>query len=118
MAANAEELSEVRRLLENAGWGLEIPPQESCLDVLAANEYAVVGIVLDLRGQRLRQVWDAAEQFLADCGDSAGKPWRDLYLVFVLDDVKSEQDIVREMCDNTSVCRKVCLPRNGSAAEV
>jgi hypothetical protein len=112
------ELKAIQETFERAGWKA-IPLRGSeALQTAFKSSYATAGILItDSVGQVL-DTWETAQETLRELRSSdPNLRDNDAYLVIVVPRVDMGADSLREVLNNTYVCRKVCVEVDGRTIE-
>ena len=112
------ELRAIQETFERAGWAAISLRDSEALQMAFKSSYATVGIlVADGVGQVLES-WKSAQEVLRELRNSDPTLRdNDAYLVIVLPRVDMGVDSLREVLNDTYVCRKVCIEVDGRTLE-
>ena len=112
------ELNAIQETFERYGWtSLQLHGSE-VLQAVFVSSYATAGILIADGVDQVLQTWEAAQENLRELriGDPALRE-KDAYLVIVVPRVDVQADSLREVLDNTYVCRKICVEFDGKTTE-
>ena len=111
------EIDEVTKIFIPAGWQIMTLPEnmrEAGLDAIYMNNYAATGVVISSTISDVKAMWIQCQAEMANLRDKKDVGTeKDLYLVFFIRefDIKEIQDL-RDVINDTYVCRKICIGLN------
>ena len=112
------KIDEVTKIFISDGWqeiALSEDMREAGLDAIYMNNYAATGVVISSTISDVKAIWIQCQAEMANLRDKKDVGTeKDLYLVFFIRefDAKEIQDL-RDVINDTHVCRKICLELNG-----
>ena len=116
------KIDEVTKIFIFAGWqeiALSNDMQKAGLNAIYTNNYATVGVVISSTISDVKAMWNQCQGEMANLRNSKDVGTeKDLYLIFLIRkfDVKEIQNL-RDMINDTYVCRKICLELNDRPLE-
>ena len=112
------ELKAVQEVFERAGWAAIPLLGLEALQAAFKSSYAIAGILIADGVDEVLETWENAQEMLRELRSSnLNLRDNDAYLVMVLPRVDVSADKLREVLNNTDVCRKVCVEIDGRTVE-
>jgi len=116
------KIDEVTKILISAGWQeiiLSEDMREAGLDAIYIDNYAAAGIVISSTTSDVKAVWIQCQAEMAELktNEKVGTN-KDLYLIFIIKEIDPEKiGDLRDLTNDTNVCRKICLGQNDRSLE-
>lgn len=108
------ELRAIQETFERAGWTSIALRGSEALQAAFKNSYATAGILIADDVDQVLKNWESAQENLRELRSSdQSLRETDVYLVIVVPRVDIRADSLREVLNNTHVCRKVCVEIDG-----
>lgn len=114
------ELRSIQETFQRAGWvDIDIPARGlEPLQAAFKSSYATAGILIADSVDQVLETWESAQEMLRELRNSdPNLRDNDAYLVMVLPRVDMRADSLRDVLNNTDVCRKVCVEIDGRTVE-
>lgn len=108
------ELNTIQQTFERAGWTAISLHGSEALQMVFKSSYATAGILIADDVEHVLKIWASAQENLRELrsSDPALRD-NDAYLVIIVHRVDTRADSLREVLNNTYVCRKVCVEVDG-----
>ena len=112
------ELRAIQETFERAGW-VAIPLRGlEALQAAFKSSYATAAILIADSVDQVLATWESAQEMLRELRNlNLNLRDNDAYLVIVVPRVDVNADKLREVLNNTDVCRKVCIEIDGRTVE-
>lgn len=112
------ELRAIQETFERAGWAAIPLRGLEALQAAFKSSYATAGILISDGVDQILETWESAQEMLRELRNSdPNLRDNDAYLVMVVPRVDVRADSLREVLNNTDVCRKVCVEIDGRTVE-
>ncbi len=117
-----EKIHDVTKLFLAAGWeeiSLSADMERAGLDAVYTDDCATTGVVISSTITDVRRIWIPCQAEMAELksNEKVGTS-KDLYLVFIIKEIDPQKiGDLRDLTNDTYVCRKICLGQNGRSLE-
>lgn len=117
-----EKIHDVTKLFLAAGWeeiSLSADMEKAGLDAVYTDNCATTGVVISSTITDAKRIWIPCQAEMAELktNEKVGTS-KDLYLVFIIKEIDPGKiGDLRDLTNDTYVCRKICLGQNGRSLE-
>lgn len=117
-----EKIHDVKKLFLAAGWeeiSLSADMEKAGLDAVYTDNCAAAVGVISSTISDVKRIWIPCQAEMAELktNEKVGTN-KDLYLIFIIKEIDPEKiGDLRDLTNDTNVCRKICLGQNGRSLE-